>query len=122
MLGEAADQSGIDSDDLRVSMERLKGGQPPLALEHLFALSGPDGTHSILDMMLGVGNDFMAVAALEPAEYVRLFGTESPTLVDVRARRDELSGLRGRWMGTATTAYHEDGTPDKIVFSGFSGD
>lgn len=121
-LREAAQAPGVNVDELQVSMDRLKNGEPPVELEHLYALAGPDGTHSILDMMLGVGEEYMGVTSLEPAEYIRVFGTESPTLDDVRARKDELMGLRGRWMGTAITAYRDDGLPDKIVFTGFSGD
>lgn len=122
VVREAAQSGGGDIDDLRASVARLKKGEPPLAIEHVYALAGEDGTHSILDMVLGVGAQFMGVNRLEPDEYVELFGTETPTLALLRARRDDLEDLRDRWMGTAITAYREDGSPDKIVFTGFSGD
>ena len=63
----------------------------------------------------------MSVAALDPPEYVRLVGTETPTLDEIRAKRNELMDWRSRWMGIAAIAYSQ-GRPDKIVFTGFSGD
>lgn len=123
LLEEARRAPGIEMDGLRQSMVRLKAGKRPLSIDHLYAITGVDaaGSHSILDMLGGVGAGPMQVAALEPAGYMDFFGTEHPTIDEVRAQKHELMDRRERWTGTAVVA-HEGLSPSMLVFTGFSGD
>ena len=116
----AAAAPGLTPEELRASATRLMRGRRPLSVEHLLALAGEEGTHSILDMF-GLGDGFGEVAPLDLSEYDRLFGTLTPTMKQVKARKRELMRLRDRWMGTYVVV-DRGGLPSGIVFTGFSGD
>ena len=82
----AAAAPGLTPEELRASATRLMRGRRPLSVEHLLALAGEEGTHSILDMF-GLGDGFGEVAPLDLSEYDRLFGTLTPTMKQVKARK-----------------------------------
>ena len=119
MLREASTMN-IDAAELEVSIARLKAGEAPLSLAHLFVLNTDVGSHSILDVF-GIGDEILQITPLSPAQCERLYGTQHPTIEQIREHEMELLESRQRWTGTAAVAY-EDGTPTHIVFAGSSGD
>jgi hypothetical protein len=122
ILAEAAAVApGASVEELRESAKRLQIGKRPLAITHVVALAGAGGTHSILDVIMGVGNGFGRVAPLDLADYDRLFNTLVPSIRKVRSRRNELLDMGILWTARYVVAYR-NGWPSKIVFTGFSGD
>ncbi len=92
-------------------------------IAQLLESNDTEGTHSILDMMLGVSQQpsFGTVAPLSDARLVELFGTTRPDHAAVSALQMELMEERRRWQGTYVLVYDGD-VVSEVLFIGFSGD
>jgi hypothetical protein len=103
-------------------LRRMKAMKEPTTIEELFQWNEEDGTHSILDVKdVSDAPDFGTISPLSPEELISLFGTSEPTKAMVEQKADEIMGLRERWQGTYVILY-EDGLPNEIFITGFSGD
>jgi hypothetical protein len=87
--------------------------------------AGPDGTRSILDIhAIGDAPDFCTAGPLPDDELRRLFGTATPTREQVETAEGQDGGFtedleRGH---AVYIVLYKDGTPDEILFAGYSFD
>jgi hypothetical protein len=102
-----------------------------LMTEPYWEFLGTCGTHSILDIAAGVlpadqlDQDFSTIRPLTDAETTALFGVDMPTRSDF-ARLSDSEQLydyvdAGRYTGRAAILW-DAGSPNEIVFWGYSGD
>jgi hypothetical protein len=129
--------SGIDwhyyvlyEDDVQAALEKLRqqefeagrfylSEKNPATIEEAIENGEETATRSILDMEM-VANEPASgiVVPLDPAEYIRLFGTDKPT------RKDFVWGLPidiNRGQGVYAIVY-KDNIPSEIYFTGYSYD
>jgi hypothetical protein len=100
---------------------RHSPGNRHASIEAARAASGADGTRSILDMIrIGARPDFGAVAPLDAAELMDLFGTVKPSRADVEAN-EELFEQMERGQGLYIVIYEKD-EPSQVYFAGYSYD
>ena len=91
--------------------------------------SGPNGTHSILDIRTYVDEqvdsaedvEHACAAMLTRAATARVFGTERPTRSDVEGKLDVLAAMCPRWRCLCVPVYEGDAVVE-WVFAGCSGD
>jgi hypothetical protein len=97
--------------------------EPPTTLDQALALFGEGGSHSVLDMVLGVRETPapFVVSPVSSEDLASIAGSVQPTIDMLEANRYELMDLRQRWFGSYVVAY-EDEQPVHYVFFGFSGD
>jgi hypothetical protein len=96
----------------------------PVDPDTLCAAQPHSGTHSIIDMGLGVSDrpDLFTVSPLTGEELSEAFGSTMPLSSQVQEwMKSDGSGWRESWVGTYVISYR-DGQPDHIHFCGFSGD
>lgn len=80
-----------------------------------------DGTRSILDVeRVGNESDFCVAAPLDGEAIERLYGTAQPTRAMIEGNMDFLEEV-GRGHCVYCTVY-KDGSPDEILFAGYSFD
>ena len=85
------------------------------------AAADASGTRSILDMTrISTGPDFGAVAPLDEAELMDLFGTIKPTVADIEASEALFDQIE-RGQGTYIVVYEND-EPSQVFFAGYSYD
>lgn len=121
-LVEMAEMTGEEIDP--ASIERLVAGDDPISIDEALMWSAESGTHSILDMVVGIRDepDFGVITRLSPEACAEHFGTEHPTESAVEAALGELDALvTERWQGLYVIAYTDD-QPSSIFFVGTSGD
>lgn len=121
-LAEMASMMGEELDP--ASVTRLAESGVPASIDDALTWAADSGTHSILDIVYGVGvqPDFGYITALDDAAYQRLFATTTPTVAQVEAELLALdSMIEARWQGVYVIAY-EDGQPTQLFFVGVSGD
>lgn len=121
-LTEMAEMMGVALEPAWVT--RLAGGDQPESIDEAIAWSADSGTHSILDIVGGVGDtpDFGVITPLPPSEVEALFGTTQPATATVRGRLGDVDALvHDRWQGFYVVGYAGD-EPESIFFVGASGD
>jgi hypothetical protein len=104
-----------------------RGGRMPRTIDELLAMSGENGTHSILDITHTADiPEFGAATPLTRHRLLKFFGSLTPTRAQVDAassgpngRPDE--GVR-RWEAVYFVVHDETGIPLEYVFVGASGD
>lgn len=136
--GESADEvrarirgvvGEIDDESLEQivshQLARQKFGTPS-SIDELLEAQAENGTHSILDMSLGVSRtpQFGTVSPLSEEQLMETFGTTLPHsgVVASWVDRGGVDSYRGRWEGACLLLAGENGSPAQIAFAGFSGD
>lgn len=93
----------------------------PATPEEALEMAEEDGTRSILDIMqVSDEPDFCCAAPLSPAELQRYFGTEKPTLADIK-KSDDFGEDIERGHCRYVILYDGD-EPKQIHFTGYSFD
>jgi hypothetical protein len=104
-----------------------RGGRMPGTIDELLAMSGENGTHSILDITHTADiPEFGAATPLTRHRLLKYFGTTTPTRAQVDAaytgpEETPGEGVR-RWEAVYFAVHDESGTPIEYVFVGASGD
>ena len=94
----------------------------PQTIDELLERNAESGTHSILDIdTVSETPGFGKVAPLTEQKLLEMFDTTQPTWNMIETKIEEIQALRERWMGTYIIVY-QDGLPNQILFTGFSGD
>jgi hypothetical protein len=103
-----------------VDPRRLPGSKHP-SIEAARAAASANGTRSILDMTrISPRPDFGAVAPLDDAELMDLFGTIKPTRADIETSEAIFEQIE-RGQGIYIVVY-EDNEPSQVYFAGYSYD
>ena len=122
------DYDAVELAEMRVEYDRRQAFTVPATIEDLLWYNGAGGTGSILDMeRVATEPTVCAVAPLTSAHLVALFGTDTPTRVQIEERGfhainhylDEIG--RGTGEGTYIIVY-QDNSAHEIYFTGWSGD
>ena len=99
--------------------------QQPESIEDLLDMQEEEGTHSILDISVGVSDEpgFGRVSPLSQDELAEVFGSATPSTaqVDDWMNAGGYSDYCDRWAGVYVIGY-EDAAPVTLHFGGFSGD
>lgn len=104
-----------------------RGGRQPRTIEELLAMTGENGTHSILDITHTADiPEIFAAVPLSKQRRLKYFGTLTPTRAQAEAAipapgKGPDDGIR-RWEAIYFTIHDADGTPLEYVFVGASGD
>ena len=99
-LAEMAEMAGRPVDP--ASIDRLAAGEDPVSIDEALLWSMDSGTHSILDIVNGIGHepDFGIITPFARAAYIEVFGTERPSEAAVEAQLMNLDSMvRERWQG-----------------------
>jgi hypothetical protein len=104
-----------------------RGGRRPRSIDELLAMTGENGTHSILDITHTADvPEFGAATPLSKHRHLKYFGTLHPTRAQIDTALatpddDPREGIR-RWEAVYFIVHDEDGRPVEYVFVGASGD
>ncbi len=113
---------GVAHDLKRIGRWIKRGGARYPSIEAAVDDAGEDGTHSILDITRTGSSRGPGVAVpLSPTVLVEVFGTPTPSRVQVQEASDRLLGKVGRWEAIYLPVY-EDGRLSQWAFLGCSGD
>lgn len=97
----------------------------PRTIDELLQSRGESGTHSILDLVrVSPTPEFGAVSPLPKSEVVKVFGSETPTRLQIekKAKAGALESYTSkRWQGIYVVAY-QDANAVEVFFAGCSGD
>ena len=115
-----------EDEDLRQDwidwLQRMKSMKEPTTIEELILWNEEEGTHSIIDITeISPTHEFGKAAPLDAQQLMNLFSTENPSRSMVEQKVNEIAQLREGWEATYIIVY-ENGLPDQIFFTGYTGD
>jgi hypothetical protein len=111
-------------EDALAELHEAQEGEPePVTIEDLLERCGESGTHSIIDIV-GVSDtpDFGTAFPMPDDVKLDLYGTTTPTRVQVEAKIQTRADELDRWQCWYVVVYDEAGRASEIYFEGCSGD
>jgi len=120
------DDYSNEDEDIREDsinwLRRMKAMKEPTKIEELILWNEEEGTHSIIDITeISPTPEFGKAAPLDAQQLMNLFNTENPSRSMVEQKVNEIAQLREGWEATYIIVY-ENGLPDQIFFTGYTGD
>jgi hypothetical protein len=104
-----------------------RGGRQPRSIDELLAMTGENGTHSILDITHTADiPELCAATPLSKQRLLKSFGTLTPTRAQadaiIHGGQPEIDESYRRWEAVYLVVYDDDGSPMDYLFIGASGD